>query len=714
MTVQTKILILLLAIIAVFVGGLAALKLAEGRRFKAIADARAVERNRIFDEFLKERGDPLKALMDDSTNWDDFVRALMKNDTAWAERNLGDSVLTTYQANAVWVYRPDGTLFYSRNNRYAENLRELPLPPGAFARATEGVRDRHFFLRVPQGWMEIRGATIHPSRDRYRETTPQGWLFVGHIWIDDNIRRMSMFTGYSIRILPLGASGSAPPSKEEQGLISFTRPLPGWDGRPVAQILVQHDSPIIRELNRASHQLFIYLMIFAALLFVVLAVSLVGWVRRPLRLISRNLEHEDPEGLATLERRPDEFGKLAQLILKFRRTQETLSQTEEQLRHSLKLEAVGRLAGGIAHDFNNLLTAIIGYSELLEEKLQGDGAAREYAQLVRKAGERAADLTRQLLAFSRKQLLQPRVLDLNELLGEMRKLLQRVIGEHIRIVIDPAADDARVCADPTQLEQVVLNLGVNARDAMLSGGTLTIRTRSAVTGENGLPHELAPGRYVELSVTDTGSGMDEATRLRIFEPFFTTKGPGKGTGLGLSTVHGIVAQSDGAIAVESTLGVGSTFRIFLPHAERPVDLPAAAPPPVERSKKSETVLVVEDEEVVRQLVCSVLEEVGYHILCAATPGEALQKFEAHGRSIDLLVSDVIMPEMHGPALAHALALRQPDLKILYISGYSDNDIGAQGIIGEDLQFLQKPFTQQSLIRKVREVLDASPSPLGAF
>lgn len=705
MKVQTKILLLLLLVVLTFIGGLTLVRWNQERRFKSIADQRAEERSRIFDEFLNERGDQLAAIVDDSTNWDDLVRSIRANDHAWADTNIPIETLTEKDFNALWIYKPDLTLFHSQNNRYTDALREAPLPKEALAKLFAARNVSHFFVNTPEGWMELRGATIHPSRDRYRETPPQGYFLAGRFWIDENIRRMSLFTGYSIRIVPNEQAVPNRISAEEQGLITFSRTLVGWNGEPVAQIQVEHDSPLIREFNRAERNLFVGLITFAALLFLLLAISLLRWVRRPLRLISTNLEKEHPAGLEALAQKPHEFGRLAELILRFRRTEETLHEAEEQLRHSQKLEAVGRLAGGVAHDFNNLLTAIIGYSELIEKR--NDGDTREHAQLIRKAGEQAAGLTRQLLAFSRKQLLDPRVFELNTLVRDMEKLLQRVIGEAIHIVIDSTAQHGRVLADPNQLEQVLLNLAVNARDAMPGGGTLRISTADvAVTAEEIATRgiDVEPGNYVALVVSDTGSGMDEETRSRIFEPFFTTKGPGQGTGLGLATVYGIVKQSGGGIIVESTRGEGSTFSIFLPATSSELDAVAAERKTVDHGG-SETILVVEDEEVVRQLMCAVLGDSGYNVLCAETAADGLRFGREHKSGIDLLVTDIVMPDMHGPTLAREISPLQPDMKVLFVSGYSDSDISNQGVLEPGLVVLQKPFTQESLAGKVREILD---------
>jgi signal transduction histidine kinase/CheY-like chemotaxis protein len=472
--------------------------------------------------------------------------------------------------------------------------------------------------------------------------------------------------------------------------------------------MVENDSPIIRELRRTSDTLFIYLLVFGAAVSCRVAACLIWWVREPLRIISTNLETQNPSGLEPLSRRRDEFGNLANLILRFRRTEERLQKVEDALRHSQKLEALGRLAGGVAHDFNNLLTAIIGYSELLESEPSADGHSVEYARLIHKAGDQAASLTRQLLAFSRKQLLQPRVLDLNTLVLDMEKLLRRIIGESVSIFIRPNAAEARVLADPGQLEQVVINLGVNARDAMPQGGALFIETSNVTTTQDNLPAgagELAPGEYVRLTVTDTGSGIDHDTLSRIFDPFFTTKEPGRGTGLGLATVYGIVKQSRGTILVNSEPGAGSSFIILLPRMDAPVQHDEPRLPSILENNSSRTILVVEDDEIVRKLVCDVLGEAGYNVFCAAIPSAALEIVRNAHEPIHLLITDVVMPEMHGPALAEVLRPLMPEMRVLYMSGYSENDISDQGVIHPDLDVLQKPFTVEALIRKIREVFE---------
>jgi two-component system cell cycle sensor histidine kinase/response regulator CckA len=387
---------------------------------------------------------------------------------------------------------------------------------------------------------------------------------------------------------------------------------------------------------------------------------------------------------------------------------------EAQLQQALKTEAVGRLAGGVAHDFNNLLTVILGRSDLLMQSLAGEDPLRRSAELIKTTAERAATLTHQLLAFSRRQTLQPRVLDLNALIVGMTAMLRRLIGEHIEMVseLDPEVD--RVRADPAQLEQVVLNLVVNARDAMPGGGRLTVATGTLELDEVAaaqLP-EVSPGRYVTLTVSDTGTGMDEATQAHLFEPFFTTKGPGKGTGLGLATVYGIVKQSGGHVLFESMLGIGTTFRILLPGVPDAVDDLGAGLGRPRALPGTETILLVEDEEELRELAREVLEAEGYRVLEAASGSAAMAVAAEHQGPIHLVITDVVMPGMSGPETVDHLARDRPELRVLYMSGYTDDAIGQHGVLAPGVALIAKPFTPADLGSRVREVLDA-PSPPSA-
>jgi two-component system cell cycle sensor histidine kinase/response regulator CckA len=377
---------------------------------------------------------------------------------------------------------------------------------------------------------------------------------------------------------------------------------------------------------------------------------------------------------------------------------------EEQLRQAQKMEAIGRLAGGVAHDFNNLLTVINGYSELILRGLRPDDPTRGLLDEIKKAGERSASLTRQLLAFSRKQVVQARVLDLNAVVADTEKMLRRVIGEDVRLETALDAGLGCVRADPGQVEQVLLNLAVNARDAMPHGGRLAIRTRNAGPG--------AEGRHAVLEVADTGCGMTEEVKARIFEPFFTTKGPGRGTGLGLATVYGIVEQAGGRIAVESLPGRGTTFRIAWPCVEQPTRPGPATPDRQLPPQGRETVLLVEDEDGVRALTRHVLTGCGYTVLEATGGDEALRVAGAHPGPVQLLVSDVVMPGLGGRELADRLLARHPDMKVLFLSGYTHEAMERRGILEGQVNFLQKPFSTGALAHKVREVLDAPGADAG--
>ncbi len=383
-------------------------------------------------------------------------------------------------------------------------------------------------------------------------------------------------------------------------------------------------------------------------------------------------------------------------------------QLEEQFHQAQKMEAVGRLAGGVAHDFNNLLTAILGSADLVLESLKPAAAEREEVEEIRKAALRAADLTRQLLAFSRQQVVAPTVLNPNTVVADMDKLLRRLLGEDVALRTVLAPDLATVKADPSQLEQVLLNLAVNARDAMPNGGKLTIETQNVELDQEYVRGHLAaqPGSYVMLAVSDTGVGMDAATQARIFEPFFTTKERGKGTGLGLATVYGIVKQSGGWIWVYSEPGQGTTFKVYLPRVTEPAAPAAPSPARPVSVRGSETILVVEDEEVIRNLVQKVLKANGYTVLVAGTGSDAERVAGAHAGPIHLLMTDVVLPGLNGREVARRLVAQRAGIRVLFLSGYTDDAIVHHGVLDPGVAFLQKPFSPAVLGRKVREVLDS--------
>jgi PAS domain S-box-containing protein len=381
---------------------------------------------------------------------------------------------------------------------------------------------------------------------------------------------------------------------------------------------------------------------------------------------------------------------------------------EQKLQQAAKMEAVGTLAGGVAHDFNNLLTIINGYSELVLDRLDAADPMQGHLNEIRKAGDRAASLTRQLLAFSRQQVLAPKVLDLNTLVADVEKMLRRLIGEDIDLSVVRDSALGQVKADPGQIEQILMNLAVNARDAMPQGGRLIIETANVELGEDHADRRpvVNPGRYVMLAVSDTGVGMDAETQSHIFEPFFTTKEKGRGTGLGLAMVYGTVKQSGGYVWVYSELGQGTTFKIYLPRIEEVAESVLASELRGRSVTGLETILLIEDEEAVRTLATRILQDLGYKVLESTSPENALQISGQYMEPIELLLTDVVLPGISGRKIAEHLAVSRPSMKVLYMSGYTDDSVVRHGVLQASTAFLQKPFTPASLSRKVREVLDA--------
>jgi signal transduction histidine kinase len=400
------------------------------------------------------------------------------------------------------------------------------------------------------------------------------------------------------------------------------------------------------------------------------------------------------------------LGRARDELTERKQVEQALFRAEEQLRQSQKMEAVGRLASGVAHDFNNLLTPIIGHSQFILERLDPNDPVRKNLIEISRAADRAASLTKQLLALSRRQVLQPKVVNINSVIADMEEMLRRLVGEDLDFIVtmDPRLGPVR--ADPSQIQQVVMNLVVNARDAMPRGGRLTIATANICIDDASDPLPgVSPGPYVELGISDDGCGMDSETQSRIFEPFFTTKAHGKGTGLGLSTVYGIVKQNGGHIWVYSEPGLGSTFKLFLPRLTEEAETPEADAGEPELHRGAETILLVEDEDGVRELARQILQLNGYIVLQAARADEALQISRIHDGRIDLLLTDVIMPQMNGRELAELLTKHRPELRVVYMSGYAEDVIVHQGSLDPSLILVEKPFTPAVLARTVREVLD---------
>jgi PAS domain S-box-containing protein len=397
-------------------------------------------------------------------------------------------------------------------------------------------------------------------------------------------------------------------------------------------------------------------------------------------------------------------------ITERKQAEKELQEREQQLRQAVKMEAVGRLSGGIAHDFNNLLSVIIGYADELNESKSDGDKLRRNAEQIKKAGQRAASLTRQLLAFSRQQVLQPRVLDLNSVVADLAKMLRRLIGADIELTLTLDPEVGSVKADPSQIDQVLMNLVVNARDAMPEGGQITIETSNTelTQGQAAKMPYVQPGPYVQLTVTDTGIGMDAETMAHIFEPFFTTKEKGQGTGLGLATVYGIIKQSGGYIWVFSEPGRGTSFKIFLPRVMDAAPAVSAKTQPAKGRRALSTVLLVEDEDSLRELIAELLARDGYHVLAASNGAQAVETARSFQGPIHLLLTDIVLPGISGTAVAKHLAASRPEMKILYMSGYSEFHPSGRGSLPPDARLLQKPFTKETLLRDVAEAL----SPAG--
>ena len=379
---------------------------------------------------------------------------------------------------------------------------------------------------------------------------------------------------------------------------------------------------------------------------------------------------------------------------------------EEQLMHAQKMEAVGRLAGGVAHDFNNMLTVITGYNRMILDELSTVDPLRGYAEEILKAADRAAALTNQLLAFSRRQIMQPKVISVNLVIEQTEKMLRRLIGEDVELLIKLNADSANIKADPNHIEQAIVNLAVNARDAMPTGGRLTIETGNFHIDENYVRTHMGvkPGDFVMIAVSDTGIGMDSVTRQHIFEPFFTTKERGKGTGLGLATVYGMVKQSGGDIWVYSELGTGTTFKLYFPKVEEPVSQVSSDGSERAKVAATETILLVEDEKAVRDLTCRILQKLGYQVLTAASGEAAIEIGRSYAGQVALLLTDVVMPNMSGRQVADALLQIRPGLRVLFLSGYTENTVVHHGVLDSTVDFLPKPFSREVLGQKIREIL----------
>jgi signal transduction histidine kinase len=723
-SVRQRVMVLVSLLAFGFVVTATAWQLVGERDAGRLAQNAAVEKKQLFDQIVDLKGARLQALAADYTFWDELAGFTRTGDRPWAREILEPS-LATYHVSGIWVYDRQQRLVYGVQSPPAAGLKQLDLPPAAFSTLFARAPFSHCFIQTPAGILELRGATIHRSTDQERKGRWFGYFFAGQLWDRSYLRDVERLTGTRIQLLPPETPAAAP--RTRAGRMEFTASLNGWNGAPVAELGVTTGSALLGLLHQMARRSVALLGLFVVVLLGLLFVALWRWVSVPLGQIGRSLQAEDPESLRRLERDRSEFGQLARLIRAFfeqkaaltrevgeRQQAETaLRHSQEQLLQAQKMEAVGRLAGGIAHDFNNMLAVINGHSELLLGVTRPGDPVYRGLEEIRKASQRAAALTAQLLAFSRKQVLAPQVVDLNEIVRNMAEVLRRLIGEHIQLATSLEPDLGRVQADPGQLAQVMMNLAINARDAMPHGGRLTIETRNADwtpsepagTAPTETP-ALAAGPAVLLAVSDTGTGMDADVRAHLFEPFFTTKGSGQGAGLGLATVYGVVRQSGGAIEVDSAPGRGSVFRIYLPWVEPAASAPAALTAPV--GPGSESILLVEDEEMVRELVAEVLRGHGYALLEASDGETALARATAHPGPIHLLLTDVVMPGIGGRELAERLTALRPETRVLFMSGYTEDEVIRLGLLDTGAEFIKKPFPLDVLARKVQEVLAAGP------
>ncbi len=552
---------------------------------------------------------------------------------------------------------------------------------GLACTAASAVAILYFFLRPEPAFTGISWSIV----GRLTLFVLMGGLLT---WMAGSLRE-----GRRLFAATLSSIGDAVAATDDEGRVTFLNPvaetLTGWPlaearGNAVDEVLrfapggngEEAENPIARALRE----------------------RVVAAPQQPGVLLSRSGSEVPVEHSAAPVR--DEDGKVRGAVLVFRDIGKRL-QLEEQATHAQKMDAVGRLAGGVAGDFNNVLTVITGYAELLRAEIPSTNPLRRFVDEIIHAGERAAALTGHLLAFSRGATAQPRVVDLNSLVAGMEPMLRRLLGENIELMVLASPGLGRVRIDPAQMEQVIVSLAANARDAMPSGGKFIIETSAAELDEATAKNlGTKAGSYIMLAASDNGIGMDAATRSRVFEPFFTTKAPGKGSGLGLATAYGVVRQADGCVTVYSQPGCGTIFEVYLPRATEAVTQPMR----VRSAKGSETILLVDDEEGVRKLVMAVLKSNGYDVVEASNAPAALAVYEKNGHKIDMVLTDVVMPQMSGFDLGKQLQERAPGLKILYMSGYRDNAIGATGA-GAARAFLHKPFTPDVLLARVREVLD---------
>jgi signal transduction histidine kinase len=684
---------------------------------------------------LADEAEALAATAGDWAQWDETYAFVQDHNEDYVRSNLMSETFSTLRLNAMAFVDLAGGIVYAEGYDL-RNQRPAPPPAGLLGRLAVGSRllDHPGPDSSVQGILVVDGGALlvasRPITSSSRDAPVMGTLVIGRL-IDaaevSNIsRRMRLILAAHVPGDPamddLDRRAFAALAKRPEVIthvlsektIATYGLIPAIDGRSALLVKSVEPRTIFREGARGQLTFLLSLAVAGLVVGCVIAVFFSRAVLSPLTQLGREMKRIGTAGITSARvsrRRSDEIGTLADsingMLDALQCSEDAQGLLRTQLAQAQKMEAIGTLAGGVAHDFNNIMTAIIGYSDYVLKKMEP--AAPFYREIgqIKKAGERAAALTYQLLAFSRKQMLQPRTIDLNGVVSDTAAMLRQLIGENIDLVTRLAASQSVVRIDPGQMQQVIMNLTVNSRDAMPQGGILTIETGNVTVDRpfaEGRPG-LKPGEYVLLRVTDTGVGMGEAEMARIFEPFFTTKGLGKGTGLGLAVVFGIVKQSGGCIYASSTVGSGSTFDIFLPRVEAQAAEKVEAVPSDHRPAGNETILVAEDDQFVRGLVVTSLGQQGYRMLEAADGEQALRMAAGLAEKIHLLLTDVVMPVMGGAELAKRLTELRPGLKVLFMSGYSERMSAAAALPQDGAIMLEKPFDVGALARKVRTTLD---------
>ncbi len=681
------------------------------KQAKRVFCERSTEIEKLFKNIVKMEGEKHRIFVYDYTYWDEMIAFVKTPDPVWGIQNI-DEGIKTYEVDIAWVCRTDGSIVYSKSK---SNFKSLPLKAAENVAAFDKSRLTHFFVVDTRGVIEIQGATIHPTNDPERKTPPQGLFFAGRLWDQALLQNLSELTASDVRLVvgeEIFERAKKPVSLPST--INFSMPLSDINGAPVARLDFIRKSPILEQIHQESKNQFYMLILVLTLLWVLVLYLLYCWINRPLLAISNALRDENPSRLSEYQKKTNEFGEISRLIQKFfLQKEELVREISERKRfqasmvESQKLEALGKMAGAIAHDFNNQLTTIRGFCELLMTEIDPKTSMGGYVKEIQAASERSTAFTSQLLSFSSKHIVIKQVMNLNQLISGLITMLNVTIGEkyHLEVQLSPDLYECEVAQ--AQIEQAIINITMNAKDAMPNGGEINITTKnvsvSQEMSECSQFHEIHPGDYAVIEISDNGIGLSEEVKKHLFEPFFTTKEIGKGAGLGLASAFTNVRQHDGLIQVESQLGQGATFRIYLPKKNMSVAIEVPTKPLVETLGGKETILLAEDEESVRKVIETMLASKGYRVFSAHCGKQALDIAQSSTETIHILLTDMVMSDMKGVELGQKIKSIQPQIKVLYMSGYASLDEEDQAR-REMPNFLQKPFSQQVLMAKIRETL----------